>query len=100
VRDLDQPVVRGVRAFAAPVGAVGAEEGGLGGVLRVGLVVEDGEGVAVDRVYVLLVEPLEGAVSAARTLREERGVRRPLGWFLAVCPGQGSGNGPVASPRS
>jgi hypothetical protein len=76
VRDLDQPVVRGVRAFAALEGSVGAEEGRLGDVLCVGLVVEDGEGVAIDGVDVLLVEPLEGAVSSARALREEMGHRR------------------------
>ena len=62
VRDLDQPVVRRVRALAALEGAVGVEEGRLGDVFRVGLVVEDGEGVAVDGVDVLAVEPLEGAV--------------------------------------
>ena len=73
VRDLDQPVVRLVRALAALEGAVGAEERLLGDVLGVGLVVEDRERVAVDGVDVLLVEPLEGAVSGARSLREDGG---------------------------
>ena len=76
VRDLDQPVVRRVRALTALEGAVGVEEGRLGDVLRVGLVVEDGEGVAVDGVDVLAVEPLEGAVSGATACCEERGHRR------------------------
>ena len=53
VGDLDQPVVRRVRALAALERAVGVEEGRLGDVLGVGLVVEDGEGVAVDVVDVL-----------------------------------------------
>ena len=93
VRDLDQPVVRLVRALAALEGAVGAEERLLRDVFGVGLVVEDREGVAVDRVDVLRVHPLEGAVSSSRSLREDGGhclVRRSLRHFLAVCSGHGS----------
>ena len=63
VRDLDQPVVRAVRALAALEGAVGAEEGRLRDVFRVGLVVQDRERVAVDGMDVPLVELLEGALS-------------------------------------
>jgi hypothetical protein len=48
-----------VRALTALERAVRVEEGRLGDVLRVGLVVQDGEGVAVDGVHVLRVEPLE-----------------------------------------
>jgi hypothetical protein len=65
VGDLDQPVVRRVRALATLVGAVGVEEGRLGDVLGVGLVVEDGQGVAVDRVDVIAIKPFEGAVCGA-----------------------------------
>ena len=65
VRDLDQPVVRAIRALAALERAVGAEERRLGDVLRVGLVVQDRERVAVDGMDVPLVELLEGAVSGA-----------------------------------
>jgi hypothetical protein len=71
VRDLDQPVVRELGALAAAECAVGGEEGGLGDVLGVGLVVEDRQRIAVDRVHVLFVEPLEGAVCARWSLREE-----------------------------
>ena len=72
VGDLDQPVVRKVGALPAGEGAVGREERDLGDVLGVGLVVQDGQRVAIDRVHVLLVQPLEGAVCAGRSLREER----------------------------
>src|SRR6202011_4926367 len=61
--DLDQPVVRALGPLAAGERAVGAEEGGLGDVLCVGLVVQDGERVSVDGVEVLLVKALESAVS-------------------------------------
>ena len=70
VGDLDQPVVGALWAFAALERAVGAHEGGLGDVLRVGFVVHDGQRVAVDGVNVLLVEALEGAVDGTRSLRE------------------------------
>src|SRR6266511_521024 len=69
VRDLDQPVVGALRALAPLEGAVGAEEGRLRNVFGVGLVVEDGERVAVDGVDVLLVEAFERTVSAG-SLRE------------------------------
>ena len=59
VGDLDQPVVRRVRALTALERAVRVEESRLGDVLRVGLVVQDGDGVPVDGVHVLGVEPLE-----------------------------------------
>src|SRR5206468_6212311 len=71
VGDLDQPVVCALGALAALERAVGAHEGGLGDVLGVGLVVEDGQRVAVDSVHVLPVQPLEGAVDGTRSLREQ-----------------------------
>ena len=71
VRDLDQPVVRAMRALAALERAVGVEEGRLGDVLGVGLVVEDRERVAVDGVDVPSVELLEGALGGALGWREQ-----------------------------
>jgi hypothetical protein len=70
VGNLDQPVVRAMRALAALERAVGVEEGGLGDVLCVGLVVEDRERVAVDGMDVPPVELLEGALGGALGLRD------------------------------
>ena len=92
VRDLDQPVVGCARALASLERAVRVEEGGLGGVLGVGLVLEDGQGVAVDGVDVLAVEPLEGAVGGWAACFEERGHRRldaVRAPFLRFAPGHG-----------
>jgi hypothetical protein len=70
VRDLDQPVVRAMRALAALERTIGVEERRLGDVLGVGLVVQDCERVAVDRVDVPPVELLEGALGGALGMRE------------------------------
>ena len=64
VRDRDQPVLRGARAFALLHRAVRVEEGRLRDVLGVGLVAQHDERVAVDVSRVLAVEPLEVAVRA------------------------------------
>jgi hypothetical protein len=76
VRDLDQPVVRCVRSLAALERSIGVEEGRLGDVLGVGLVLKNGERVAVDRVDVPAVEAFEGGVGGAAAGCEERGHRR------------------------
>src|SRR5207237_5003660 len=67
---LNQSLLRPDRLLAAPLRAVGVEEGRLRDVLGVGRVAEDGERVAVDVARVAAVEPLErfvdrGIVSSA-----------------------------------
>src|SRR5207248_3792414 len=64
VGDRDEPVLGGARLLSALERAVGVHEGRLRDVLRVGLVAEDDERVAVDVTRVLFVEPLEGSVRA------------------------------------
>src|SRR4029453_1120675 len=65
VCDLDQPVVRAMRALAALERAVGVEERRLGDVLGVALVVEDRERVAVNGVDMPTVELFQGELGGA-----------------------------------
>ncbi len=81
VRDLDQPVVRAMRALAALERAVGVEERRLGDVLGVGLVVEDRERVAVDGVDVPL----------------GRASRRSARWRAGMCASRGGTAGEMPS---
>ena len=62
VRDRDQPVLRLLGPLAALERAIRVQERRLGDVLRVGPVVDDGEGVAVDVACVAAVDALERTV--------------------------------------